>query len=1032
MKTLLTILITLMTLNLLALSPKFMRDPAISPDGEMVCFSYMSDLWLVPFSGGEAKRITVSEGDDRSPSFSRDGKWIAFSSDREGFHGIYLIPADGGQARLLSRDVASVSDWFNDSQRILGTRSELRTGTGFYEVFLDGRRSREITAVGHHFGKLSADNTKIIFNQRGLPYRPAYQGSLSGNLWEYDLINDSYTQLTDTDFTERYPVFSHVNPYAYYGASDGKLYQLFRTVDYDFANQQQLTNFETWSLRDISIARQNDRMVFEKFDSIYRFDPETERAEKLEIEIKQDFLGNFEVRETYRDKVNEFAVSPNGKLLAFSYKFDLFAMPEQGGEVKRLTYDKKGIERIVILPDNRTIYFLMRERGIPQLYSIDILNPENRIKNYWFEDKYIQHIYLLFNNLMAIHYEDGETRRKVALLETNTGEIFDIIEDIPVWSLFIAMTPDADYAFFVTGEPQAWTRHLYLYDVKNKTSISLLNSNNYIGNLYLGEDLKSLFMTWNSDLVRLDLLPIPDYYKEKDNWQEILQPLKESDKEKTRSKKPESKEDSDKTFKIEFEGLSSRLHTISSRPGYNYVVHIICDSTLYYVNSHEQYNTIRKVDYYAKEDQEIFGFRGNVNNWDWKYNGKNNCFYVTIDDVLYKINPSARSKEVVRNEFDYEYNELELNKKVFDQVWVEFGRNFYDYQMHNRDWNEMYHRFYPYLDYSYQTDYLDFIISEMIGEINASHTGFYPRPSRDRDRIGAAYTGLIFDFSKVTGQGILIKEVFRHSSLYQVHGIRAGDLLVKIDGTTIEPDTSIEPLLANKTGKKISLEFSTSRGKVEAEIKGLNWSEQYQLYYDDWVAKRRDKVHELTDNRIGYLHIRRMNQESLQQFIQDLFAENYNKEAVIIDVRFNGGGNISRQLLDILSREYRAYTTRRGYPDQMFKSPGQVWNRPLALLINENSASDAEIFPILFQQLELGKVIGMPTGGGVIGTTPYNLMDGSSMRLPRTGWYTLEGINMEGTGATPDILVDHTPTQIILDEDMQLKTAIDILLQEIE
>ena len=226
--------------------------------------------------------------------------------------------------------------------------------------------------------------------------------------------------------------------------------------------------------------------------------------------------------------------------------------------------------------------------------------------------------------------------------------------------------------------------------------------------------------------------------------------------------------------------------------------------------------------------------------------------------------------------------------------------------------------------------------------------------------------------------------------------------------------------------------FSTTDGLVEADIRGLSYSDHYNLYYEDWVEERREIVNDISDNRLGYIHIRRMNQTSLQQFITDLFAENYDKDAIIIDVRFNGGGNISRQLLDILTREQRAFTTRRGYPDKKFKSPGQIWEKPLILLINENSFSDAEIFPILFRQLNLGKVIGMPTGGGVIGTTPYQLMDGSSMRLPRTGWFTIDGVNMEGTGAMPDILVDHTPEQIILDVDIQLQTAIRILLDELK
>jgi len=1013
----------LVAVQMLAIEPKFPKDPAISPDGDMVCFAYMNDLWLVPFAGGEARRITVSEGRDHSPAYSPDGQWIAFTSDREGFSGIYIIPAEGGQSRLLSRDVPSASDWFNDSQSILGTRNEIQTGTGFYRVPVNGERPTEITPVGNFFAKLDRNNEKIVFNMRGMPYRPAYSGNISGDLWEYDISDDSYRRLTETIYTERYPVYSHINPYIYYAASDGKLFQLFRADNYDFENEQQLTFFENWPIRDISIARTNDRLVFEKFDSIYRYDPFVGEAEKIEITIKQDFLGNFQIRETYTDKMDKFAVSPDGKLIVFSYKFDLFAIPEKGGEVRQLTFDKRGIEDIVILPDNRTVYLLMRDQGYPQLYRLDIHKPNEIVKILWSEGKYIQHIYQLFNNFLAIHYEIGEDRSKLALLETNTGEIIDIMKEFPVSSRFIAVTPDADYAFYVTTNPQVWTRHLHLYDMKNHTSTPLLNNAGYIGNLYLGKDLRSLFMNWDSDLVRLDLLPIPDFYQEPDHWAEILDTA-DPDNQNSEPK------DEERTFKIEFQGLRSRLETVSSRPGFNFVVHILSDSTLYYINSNNNNHSLRKVDYYACNDEEIINFSGRLNYW--QYQESNDHLYAILDETLYKINPAAKRIDTVSNEIEYEYNELELNKRVFDELWVEFGRNFYDPQMHSNNWDEMYTKYSPFVDYSYTTEYLSNVVDEMIGEVNASHTGFSPRSDRDIERIMTAYTGTIFDYSRIPDEGIYLKKVYRHSSLYQAHGIRTGDLLLRVDGKLITSETPVMELFSDKIDRKIKLEFLTAGGPVEAEIRGLNYGEQYNLYYEDWVEERREIVDNLSDNRLGYIHIRRMNQTSLQQFITDLFAENYDKDAIIIDVRFNGGGNISRQLLDILTREQRAFTTRRGYPDKKFKSPGQIWEKPLILLINENSFSDAEIFPILFRQLNLGKVIGMPTGGGVIGTTPYQLMDGSSMRLPRTGWFTIDGVNMEGTGAMPDILVDHTPEQIILDDDIQLQTAIRILLDELK
>ncbi|MCB5231348.1 MAG: S41 family peptidase [Candidatus Cloacimonas sp.] len=1024
MRNLVTAILLFGIVLLNAVEPKFMKDPAISPDGKTVCFTYMTDLWLVPFEGGEAKRITVSDGVDRDPIYSPDGKWIAFTSNREGFYGVYLIPSEGGQAKLLSRDISTASDWFSDSKRILGTRYENGTGTGSYIAYLDGKRPTEISPIGHHFSTLSPDNKKIIFNRNGMPERPAYKGSMKGDLWEYDIKSKRFKKLTDTELTERYPIFSYVNPYIYYSSSDGNLFQLYRAKNYDFENQEQLTFFTDWAVRDLSIARQNDRIVFEKFDEIWRYNPDTGKSEKIEVVIKQDYLGNYDVTENIKNRAKLLTVSEDGKLAVFSYKYDLFAIPEKGGEVKQLTFDKKGIGNITILPDSQTIYFTKRDQGYYQLFSLNIKEPEKISKVKWFEGKYILRFYKTEGERIIVHYEEGESRRNAAFFDPKTEKVEEFKPGIDVWSNYIAVTKDQRYAFYVTGRPKVWTTHLYLYDFEKKTNTLLLNAYGYIGNLQLGKDGKSLFMTYGSDVARLDFQPIADYVNEKDNWDEILG---ETNDEQTKDKKDEKKKDEE--LNILVEGIKDRLTVISKHSGFSYPVYAPNDSTLYYMNREGSKYSFRKIDYYGKKDEEMIGFSGDL--YSWSFNIPMNTVYLTLDDTPYKASLAGRKLELLPNSFEYEYNTIELNKTVFDELWVEFGRFFYDYKMHGKDWNEMYRRYYPYLDYSYITEYFSYVVDEMIGELNASHTGFYPR-QRNRSFKPIAYPGIVLDYGRSAKQGIYVKKVYRTSTLAATYGIKEGDLLLKVDDVEIDEYTSIEPLFTNKVDKKIKMTFKTKQELKEVEIKGLTFYEHYMLYYKDWIEGRRDLVTKLSNGRLGYLHINRMDQESLQKFEEDLFAENFDKEGIVIDVRFNGGGNISSELLDILTRKQRAYTTTRGYPDEMFATPATIWQKPTTLLINESSFSDAEIFPILFKQLGIGKVIGVPTSGGVIGTTPYELMDGSSMRLPRSGWYTLEGVNMEGTGASPDIFVDLTPEQLIKDDDQQIIKAVEVLLEEVD
>lgn len=1032
MKYIITVALFLIIVSLTAYNPSFMSKPAISPDGNTVCFSYMSDLWLVPFEGGEAKRITVSESNDTNPIFSPDGKWIAFLSDRNGKSGIYLIPSEGGFAETVYQGSrVSISDWFQDNERIMGVRYQHDTDWGQYEFFLDGRRPREITPISDHFNKLSPCEKRIIFNLKGDPFRPAYRGSIAGNLWEYDIETNTYSQLTFTDTTTRYPVYSYVNPYIYYAESDGEKFQLFRVENYDFENPQQLTFFDDWSVRCLTIARHNDRILYEKFDKIWKYCPDTGVNEELEIIIKQDFLPGFSKKENYSNAFSNAALSPDGKLIAFSYKYDLFAMPEQGGEVKRLTFDQKGIDQILISGDNRTIYFTKRVKGNLELFRLDINQPETIYHIPWSQGKAIRRIFLIAPDKIAVHFSDNGGYYRVALLDTGTDNVSEFLQNESVWSWFLAYSPDLDYAFYVKGDPQTESRHLSLYDFENDRSTGLISSSDYLGRLYLGKDNKSLFISLGEELVRIDLIPKPDVAGVKNNWDNILAELPET--RKARIKLEEALEE--RTFRVQSEGIGSRVHTIAAKPGLNFAVHIDSDSTLYYVNWDymEDRFTLYRMNYEGKNDNEIISLSGEVSDFQtaFVYHEENDRFYVVMDNQLLKINPHSGQREVVKNEFIYEYDVLDLNRSVFDELWSEFGDGFYDPGMHDREWDEMFDRYRPFIDKSYNMNFFSSVVNEMIGELNASHTGFYPRSEGRRNRTDFAYLPCSYDYRNILEEGIRFRRVYRGSSLYQKYGIREGDILLSIDSKNIDPYVTVEELLEDKSGKDIHLRIKTPAGMKDAFVKGLSFMEVNNLFYEDTVEHNRQLVNELSGNKIGYLHIPRMSYTLMQPFLDDLFARNYDKDAVIIDVRGNGGGNLSYWLIDTLTRSALAYTTSRHTNNEFIRSPSLIWDKPLALLIDEHSFSDAEIFPILFRQKGLGKVIGMPTSGGVIGTGHYRLMDGSSMRMPGHGWYTKEMVNMEGTGATPDIEIEMTPENIINRDDVQIKKGVEVLLEEI-
>ena len=248
--------------GLFAAQVYFPKDPTISPDGNDVCFVFDNDLWIVPFAGGDARRLTSTPAQEWGPQWSPDGRHIAFNSNREGSNMVYLIPVRGGDSRVISKDAYNVVEWYPDSTALLVTRSNMRYGSSsFYRLPLDGSPATLIAEIGDSFATLSPDGKSIIFNRYGDAHRKAYTGSLAGDLWKIDLATKEYTRLTNTQYTERYPRFAHSSGALFYCLSDGNHFQLMRTQNMDFTTAVQLSSFTEWSARDISVARTNQRVV---------------------------------------------------------------------------------------------------------------------------------------------------------------------------------------------------------------------------------------------------------------------------------------------------------------------------------------------------------------------------------------------------------------------------------------------------------------------------------------------------------------------------------------------------------------------------------------------------------------------------------------------------------------------------------------------------------------------------------------------------------------------------------------------------
>jgi tricorn protease len=1036
------------TTGLYGFEPHFASDPAISPDGSQVCIVYNGDLWIVPFKGGIARRLTATSTPESGPCWSPDGKSIAFNSNREGQSWVYIIPSTGGTSKLLFKENMSVCDWFSDSENLLCSKGSLNFGTSLYRVPLSGRKSLLISEVGDYYSSLSPDNRKIMFNRYGDPFREAYRGSTNGELWEYDLGDLTYRKLTSTDTTERYPVYSSISDAVFYAASDGQRFQLCKVLGGKYQNCEFLSEFDTWSVRDISIALHNDRIVFELFDTIWCFDPDKNKENqfyKLPVEIAEDVWSNLNIEESLNDTFDKFAVSDNELLVAFSYKYDLFIMPRKGGEVRQVTFNQNGVENLSFMRDNRTIVFSQYADGVINLYQafIDSVITIKPVDWYGSNKFNIDTFYKSSDYHWVIEYTDTSGSGRIAVSDSVLKNFKPVITDKDVSSQFVC-SPDGKMAVFAAYRDDIYIQELFLYDFASGSRRKVMNDDDWLYGLKWLPDQRSILLSKSDNskgIYRLDLLPRDDMELDTDNWKEILSKEVKSESEDSlsyrekaaakRLKKQKILKNALSYTRIDWTQIDKRLYPIVTDPENIYAVEAIDDTSFYYmkdVHSGDGKTTLNKINIFGKNNSEFTSFPRDI---DYQYI-EDKAIYFKEGIKLKALNLKSKSRSDISNNFRYTYNLKKLNETVFEQAWGIFGRNFYDPDMHDRNWEELFYRYRPYLQYAESTQVLEAVIEEMIGELNASHTGFYPRSDNKFAYKSTAYLGLEFNQRKNLQEGLEISRIYPGTVLYNYYGIRDGDILFSINGTIITPLVPVDSLLVDMVGKKLNLSFLHKGNETKAIVKGLSWSDNRELWFQDKIESRRNKTNELSNNRIGYLLIPRMNNSEYTNFISDLFTKNADKEALIIDIRGNGGGRIHNELLDFLSKKPNAYSTRRNSGAVKNFTPGRTWTKPIVLLMDENSFSDAEIFPQLFKESKLGTVVGMPTSGSVIGTWEYTLMDGSSMRLPGSGWYRLDGTNMEGNGAQPDVLVEMSLNDIVADNDTQLQKAVEILLDKIK
>ncbi|NOX90567.1 MAG: peptidase S41, partial [Calditrichaeota bacterium] len=412
-------------------------------------------------------------------------------------------------------------------------------------------------------------------------------------------------------------------------------------------------------------------------------------------------------------------------------------------------------------------------------------------------------------------------------------------------------------------------------------------------------------------------------------------------------------------------------------------------------------------------------------------------YFIKKNGLLASVNPEGKEPKTIKFKANLRVAKFREQRQKFNEAWRTLNERFYDPEFHGANWKTIYEKYKEAAANAPSPRDFNDIVNMMLGELNASHLGIYG-PGKSA-QVVSGMLGLRFD-ADYQGEGLKIKEVIPEGPCRRIKNpLRAGDILTEINGRVVGMNNNLYAQLENQVGKSVVLRVLTNSGGQKilrrVVVRPVNYRKFMDLEYDRWREEKRNLTHKLSNNRLGYIHIRAMSNPSLEQFEMELYAEGHGKDGLVIDVRNNGGGWIADYLLNMLEIKDHAVTVPRdggkGYPQT--RRPLYAWTKPIIVLCNEYSFSNAEIFAHAIKTLKRGKVVGLPTGGLVISTGSIRLIDGSRFRVPFRGWYVIGNMqNMENHGAVPDIIVKDFPGDTALHKDRQLEAAVRELLKELD
>jgi tricorn protease len=1073
------ILLIFSTANIFAQTPLWLRYSAISPAGNEVVFAYKGDIYKVSANGGTALQLTQHTAYDYQPVFSPDSKTIAFASDRYGNFDLFTMSTNGGTAkRITAFSGAETPYCFTPDGKFIVYGANIQhpassamfpsgVNSQLYKISIDGGQPEQILATPAQNVFFAPDGKFFVFQDRKgqeNTWRKHHKSSVTRNIWRYDIGTKQFTELNAEAGEDLNPVLSYDGQTVYFLSERAGSFNVFSFPINNPKEIRQSTTFKTHPVRFLSISKENT-LCFGYDGEIYTMKPNG-KPQKLSINIIEESKQN-DIKEI-GGGANAVAVSADGKQVASILRGEIFVSSVDYKYTKRITNSAATDYTESFSPEGNTLVFASESSGMWDLYLAKLGRKE---ENYFFNATLIEieHIFKTqsVERMIPQFSPDGKKiafvldRHKIAVYDIESKKVTEVTDGTGNPStdgmINFEFSPDSRWlAFTCTPHKHDPYSDIGLVSIDGGMVTNLPNSGYFSANpRWVMDGNAIIFQTdrygmrnhssWGSlgdvMIVFLNQKSFDKYRLSEDDYkllQEEEKNKKKDDKAKDSDKKDAEKKDkkdekkdsvdNSKNIVVELEKIEDRILRIT--PYSSDISDMMLNKDgdkLYYLSKFEKDYDLWSIDTRTRETKlEIKG-----TGYGKLVLDKEGKTLFMLGSKPQKITLAGGKKESVSISASFDMDLAQEREAMYQHVANQEAKRFYNNNMHGVDWEKMtkeYRKFLPFITNNYDFSEL---LSELLGELNVSHTGSGYRPRPENPDATAAF-GLLFRLN-YDKDGLLVDEVLENSPFDKAESKMSKDAVITaINSEKIEKGKDFYPLLNKIVGKNTLITFTTADGEqVEEVIKPITIGKQSDLLYKRWIKQREADVERLSKGRLGYVHIESMVDESFRNIYSDILGKFNNKEAIIIDTRFNGGGRLHEDLEILFSGKKYFTQVIRGV--ESCDMPSRRWNKPSIMIIGEANYSNAHGSPWVYKHVGIGKLLGMPVPGTMTSVNWEYLQDKSIyFGIPIVGYQLPDGSYLENQQLEPDIKIFNDYNLLTEGRDLQLEKAVEEMITQLK